>query len=394
MHKTDSAREATGSAREATGSAREATGSAREAAGSAREADRLMTICNACRYCEGLCAVFPAMEMRRTFSAGDLNYLANLCHQCGACYTDCQYSPPHEFDVNIPKVFAALRRDTYAQYAWPIFLAGAFGANGRVVSVLTALSLTGFLLGFVALVSPATLYAAQAGEFYRLMPHNAMVAVFGLVALFCILSFAISTRTCWRDMRGSATAPGFAGFWRAVADSAHLTYLHGGGGGCTSADEAPSPARRIYHHLTFYGFLLCFAATCVATVYHYAFGWFAPYPLFSTPVVLGTIGGVGLVVGPIGLLVLTAKRDPILADASQRGMNLAFLWMLLLVSLTGLLLLALRDIGAMGILLAIHLGFVLGLFFTLPYGKFVHGLYRFLALVKYAGERKQGAFVE
>ena len=35
-----------------------------------READRLMTICNACRYCEGLCAVFPAMEMRRTFAAG------------------------------------------------------------------------------------------------------------------------------------------------------------------------------------------------------------------------------------------------------------------------------------------------------------------------------------
>ena len=56
-----------------------------------------MTICNACRYCEGLCAVFPAMEMRRTFADGDLNYLANLCHQCGACYSDCQYSPPHEF---------------------------------------------------------------------------------------------------------------------------------------------------------------------------------------------------------------------------------------------------------------------------------------------------------
>ena len=71
-----------------------------------READRLMTVCNACRYCEGLCAVFPAMEMRRTFGDGDLNYLANLCHQCGACYPDCQYSPPHEFDVNVPAALA------------------------------------------------------------------------------------------------------------------------------------------------------------------------------------------------------------------------------------------------------------------------------------------------
>ena len=29
---------------------------------------RQMSICNACRYCEGYCAVFPAMELRRTFA--------------------------------------------------------------------------------------------------------------------------------------------------------------------------------------------------------------------------------------------------------------------------------------------------------------------------------------
>ena len=76
------------------------------------EADRLMTVCNSCRYCEGLCAVFPAMEMRRSFSDGDLNYLANLCHACGACYTDCQFSPPHEFNVNVPQTLAALRAES------------------------------------------------------------------------------------------------------------------------------------------------------------------------------------------------------------------------------------------------------------------------------------------
>jgi citrate/tricarballylate utilization protein len=359
-----------------------------------READRLMTICNACRYCEGLCAVFPAMEMRRTFTGGDLNYLANLCHQCGACYTDCQYSPPHEFDVNIPKAFATLRRDSYAQYAWPRCFRDAFARNGAVVAALSVLSLGGFLLGFLALVSPGALYGVNGGDFYRLMSHNAMVAVFGVVALFCILSFAFSMRAFWRDVRGPDSTPGFSGFWRAVADSAHLKYLHGGGAGCTSEDEAPSAARRIYHHLTFYGFLLCFAATCVATVYHYAFGWFAPYPLLSVPVVLGTIGGIGLIAGPIGLLALTAKREPIVTDPSQASMNVAFLLMLLLVSVTGLLLLGLRDTGAMGVLLAVHFGFVLGLFLALPYGKFVHGLYRFLALVKYAGERKNAVFVE
>ena len=150
----------------------------------------------------------------------------------------------------------------------------------------------------------------------------------------------------------------------------------------------------MFHHLTFYGFLLCFAATCLATIYHYAFGWFAPYPIFSGPVILGTLGGIGLVVGPLGLLMLTARRPTVLTDTIHQPMNVAFILMLLLVSVTGLLLLGLRDTAAMGILLAVHLGFVLGLFLSLPYGKFVHGLYRFLALVKYAAERKNAVFIE
>jgi citrate/tricarballylate utilization protein len=74
-----------------------------------KEADRVMTICNACRYCEGFCAVFPAMELRRTFTGADLNYFVNLCHNCRGCYYACQYAPPHEFDLNVPKALGELR---------------------------------------------------------------------------------------------------------------------------------------------------------------------------------------------------------------------------------------------------------------------------------------------
>src|SRR5215510_13707270 len=94
------------------------------------EADRQMTICNACRYCEGLCAVFPAMERYRTFSDGSLDYLANLCHSCGACYYACQYAPPHEFAVNIPNILAQLRSESYVRLAWPQALAPLFQRNG------------------------------------------------------------------------------------------------------------------------------------------------------------------------------------------------------------------------------------------------------------------------
>ncbi len=359
-----------------------------------REAERLMTICNACRYCEGLCAVFPAMEMRRTFAAGDLTYLANLCHQCGACFPDCQYSPPHQFDVNVPAALARLRNDSYAAYVWPRFLAGVFARNGLLVAVLCAASVAAFIAGFVALADPAALWSQNAGDFYKVMPHRAMVGLFGAAFLYAVAAHALSLRAFWRDVNGGGPRAGFLGLWRAAADTMTLRYLGGGGGGCTSENEQPSTRRRLYHHVTFYGFLLCFAATCVATVYHYWFGWRAPYAVLSLPVLLGSLGGIGLLIGPAGLFLLSRRREAKLTDPAHRGMDTAFLAMLVLTSLTGLLLLVLRDTGAMGLLLAIHLGAVLALFVSLPYGKFVHGLYRFLALVKYAAERRSGVFVD
>src|ERR1700722_14911157 len=122
------------------------------------EADRLMVVCNSCRYCEGLCAVFPAMEMRRAFPDGDLNYLANLCHGCGACYDDCQFAPPHEFDVNVPKTFAQVRADSYKAYAWPSALSGLFDRNGLAIAVIAAATVAAFLIGFVALNDPAAVF--------------------------------------------------------------------------------------------------------------------------------------------------------------------------------------------------------------------------------------------
>jgi citrate/tricarballylate utilization protein len=69
-------------------------------------------------------------------------------------------------------------------------------------------------------------------------------------------------------------------------------------------------------------------------------------------------------------------------------MDVAFILMLFLTSFSGMVLLLLRDTAAMGPLLALHLGVVFAVFITMPYGKFVHGIYRFAALVRYARERR------
>ena len=63
------------------------------------------------------------------------------------------------------------------------------------------------------------------------------------------------------------------------------------------------------------------------------------------------------------------------------------LMLLAMSSLTGVVLLAVRTTGTMGLALAIHLGFILALFLVLPYSKMVHGVYRSAALLRRAVER-------
>jgi citrate/tricarballylate utilization protein len=351
------------------------------------EVARQMQICNACRYCEGFCAVFPAMTRRLEFAKADVNYLANLCHNCGACYHACQYAPPHEFAVNVPHAMAVVRGQTYAEYAWPPAMGALYKRNGLTVALALAAGLALFLVLALAR-NGALLHAPLGGNFYAIFPHNLMAAMFGAVFAFAVLALGIGVTRFWRDVSpGRASGAAVA---EATRNALTLKYLDGGhGDGCNEEDDRFTLARRRFHHFTFYGFMLCFASTSVATLYHYLAGWPAPYALSSLPVLLGTAGGIGLLIGPAGLLWLNLRRHPAQGDLRQRGMDRGFIALLLLTSGTGLALLAWRDSGAMGLLLAVHLGIVMALFATLPYGKFAHGVYRSAALLKAAIEKRQ-----
>ena len=352
------------------------------------EGQRIMSICNACRYCEGYCAVFPAMERRLEFSAGDLHYLANLCHNCGACYTSCQYAPPHEFALNLPRNFAEIRLETYGKFAWPSAFAGLYRSGMGAAALLTAMFVAVFLLG-VLLRRPEAVAIPHA-SFYDVIAHSVMAGAFGAVGLFIAVALCAMFIRFWRSSGETfASMLNLRALVHASSDALTLTHLGGGGEGCAGATERPSTLRRWFHHLTAYGFALCFAATVVATIYHYGFDWPAPYPVTSLPVLLGTAGGIGLLIGPAGLWWLGRRRDPALNDPQQAGMNVSFIALLFLTSLTGLVLLALRDTVAMSALLAIHLGVVMALFVTLPYGKFIHAVYRKAALLRYAVERRR-----
>jgi len=359
------------------------------------EAARVLQICNACRYCEGFCAVFPAMTRRLEFPPADVQYLANLCHSCGACLHACQYAPPHEFAVNVPRSLARVRARSWQQHAWPAAFGQLYQRNGVVVAVVLALALALFLaLGAAA--QGSLWHAPLAGNFYAVFPHGLLVAMFAPVFGWAVLALGIGVARFWRGQAGAPgahaadhtpTAPALA---EAGHDVLRLTYLDGGHGeGCHNESDAWTHARRHLHHATFYGFLLCLASTSVATLYHYAWGWQAPYALTSLPVLLGTVGGIGLVVGPAGLWWLHHRRHPLHGDPGSAGLDRAFIALLFAVSASGLALLAGRDTSAMALLLCLHLGCVLAFFATMPYGKFAHGIYRAAALLKWAIEKRQ-----
>ncbi len=351
------------------------------------EAGRIMTICNACRYCEGFCAVFPAMTRRLEFGQADIHYLANLCHNCGACLHACQYAAPHAFAVNVPQAMARVRARTYTDFAWPRAFGALYRNNGTTVALALAGALALFLI--LALAKQGSLFEAVAGgNFYAIFPHNLLVSMFAPVFLFAALALGVGVIRFWREV--SPGVPGGAAIAETTSDVLRLRYLDGGHGhGCSNADDAPTLWRRRFHHLTFYGFMLSFAATSVATLYHYGFGWEAPYALGSLPVLLGIAGGIGLVIGPIGLLRLNIARHASHGDATQKPMDRAFIMLLLLTGASGLALLAGRETSAMALLLALHLGAVMALFMTMPYGKFGHGFYRCAALLKSAIEKRR-----
>ncbi len=351
------------------------------------DARRAMEVCNACRYCEGFCAVFPAMELRRDFSGADLSYLANLCHGCRGCFYSCQYAPPHEFGINVPKSLAEVRHESYEQYAWPQPLARLFPRNGSIVCLVAAFGVALVLILTELLQSPDTLFGVHTapGAFYAVIPYGAMVAVASVTFVYALVALAMSAANFWRST--GAGPPGFGAIARGLHDAFTLRNLGGGGDGCNYPDEGFSGTRRWLHHAMFYGFLLCFAATSVATIYHHWFGWIAPYSLASAPVLLGTLGGIGMMAGTIGLIWMKVIADPMPAARAVLGGDYALLFLLLLVAATGLLLLGVRDTAAMGITLAIHLGFILSLFLLMPYSRFVHGIYRLAALIRAAMER-------
>ena len=342
-----------------------------------QEARRQAEICNACRYCEGYCSVFPDLHAKRAFTDGDITHLANLCHNCRGCYYACQYTAPHEFDLNLPEALADVRQASWEDFAWPGPLARTFQQNGVALSLAT-------VIGFAVMFAAARALPGDGDGFYAVMSHGTMVAIFLPAFLFPLLSLWISLRRYWAVTGGSKVD--LSSIFAAFGSAGRMKNLSGGhGDGCNFEDEDRfSHARRHAHQAVMWGFLLCFASTSAGTILHYLFDMPAPYGPLSLPKLLGVPGGLLMVAGTIGLAGLKLRAERHLGAQNAWGGELAFILLLFLVASTGLALYWLGATAIMPTLLALHLGAVLTFFLLAPFTKMAHAPYRMAALVRSA----------
>lgn len=342
------------------------------------ELSRQTDICNACRYCESYCSVFPAMHREQSLADADLTQLANLCVNCRGCFYACQYTAPHEFDINLPKALAEVRRESWEDFAWPKPLSKAF--HTQAFGLILALALgTALIFAFAK-----TLGNLTGSSFYDVMSHTLMISLFLPAFFFPAVSLFISLRRYWKHVGGGKIH--MAHIKSAFADAAKMKDLAAGHGqGCNFEDEDRfSQARRHAHHAIMYGFLLCIASTTSGTILHYIFNQPAPYGFLSIPKLLGVPGGLVLTVGCVWMISLKLRSDKTLGDRQAWNSDIIFTALLGFVAFSGLVLWVFGQTPATAILLILHLGAVLAFFIVTPFSKMAHGFYRLAAMIREA----------
>lgn len=197
----------------------------------ATEAERVLRICGACMYCDGLCPVFPALSGKHAYSLADLSYLANLCHNCRACWYACQYAPPHPFAVNLPAALAGVRRHSYADHVWPGWLGRAFRQPALGAALIVAAALAAMIAILAAAGSATALLIARTGpgSFYAAIPWTVMTGLGAASLAWAVGCMTMSTYRFWRAIAPDVPARALRlCFGPALRDIVTLRHLGGG----------------------------------------------------------------------------------------------------------------------------------------------------------------------
>lgn len=366
--------------------------------------------CFQCATCSGTCPIspdkdpFPRKEMiwavwglkERLVKDADIW----LCHQCNDCSVMCPRGG------NPGDVLAAARHFAYQHYAVPSFLGRALATPKAlpallavpVVILLLALGLkTGFHLQthdkrpfeFHPVVNGQATSVAEKFAFADFFPTTTLLdPIFLATAAAAVVLLLIGLSRFWKDISDRTTPVRGIGLAVTMAIGEILSHSR-----FNECDQAKG--RYLSHMLTFYGFLALFATTTIVFLGYYTGLIHLPMPLYHPVKILGNAGAIAFFVG-LCILIYTRATDAAKAGKSNYQ-DWLFLAVMIGLAATGILTQSVRLtgqaaesyglIGAACVIYFVHLVLVWFLIAYLPFSKFAHLAYRFVAIIhsKYIG---------
>jgi quinone-modifying oxidoreductase subunit QmoC len=324
-----------------------------------------------------------------------------LCHQCNDCSTYCPRG------ARPGDVMKAIQRESVAHYSFPRFL-GKWANQPKYLPLL--------LLIPVVLLGLAILVKAPIENALGLAPHETERIIYSTTSMFprwllnsfffffsalVVIVLIGGVARFWRamkavDMEDAARTPAKGrtkGMGPSILSALKTIITHDNFTLCTTES-----LRYVSHLCVFFGFIaLSVVSLWVVTA------WYNPlvskdfvYPLnFWSPWrILANLGGVALICGCFLMILNRLKKSEQVGTSTFA--DWALLWVLLLVTLTGLITEGLhyaRLEPHRFVAYFIHLVFVFTLLMYLPYSKFAHLIYRAVAMVyaEHADRKKESS---
>jgi len=309
-----------------------------------------------------------------------------LCYECGDCSTRCPRG------ARPADVMAAVRKESILHYAVPGFV-GRWINEEKNLPLL--LAIPAVLLIFALLLKGALGIEAEAGhaaaagtwQYADLFPHWLLIGFFTLFSGAAVVGAVLGVVRFWGAMKAADAREPQSRSLKPLGESIVQVlkdiFVHGRFAKC-GANEP----RYVAHLAVFYGFVGLFLATVWAVVVMFVLIPLAPetfsYPFsFWNPVkILANVSTVALIAGCA--LMIRDRRAMGDDGGVTTPFDRNFVWLLLGIGVTGLVVELLRFGGVKSLgytFYFVHLVLVFSLLVYLPYSKFAHVFYRTAALV-------------